>query len=110
FSERVDEASVGPALTVAPAFSARPAVRVRGRTVEVVFPDSLRPQTTYVFTLGQGLRDARGVALSAPLTLAFATGDRLDRGRLAGTVRDPRTNTGVGPLAVLAYRLADTTA
>ncbi|HLT48684.1 MAG TPA: Ig-like domain-containing protein [Rubricoccaceae bacterium] len=110
FSERVDEASVGQALTVSPAFGTRPAVRVRGRTVEVGFPDSLRPQTTYVVTLGRALRDAHGVALTAPITLAFATGARLDRGRIAGTVRDPRANAGAGGLAVLAYRLADSTA
>lgn len=110
FSERLNEASVAQALTVTPAFDARPDVRVRGRRVEVVFPDSLRPQTTYVVTLGQGLRDARGVGLAAPRTLAFATGDRLDRGRIAGTVRDPETGAGAGGLAVFAYRLADTTA
>lgn len=107
FSEGVDEASVGQALTVTPAFDSRPAVRVRGRTVEIALPDSLRPQTTYVVTLGQGLRDLHGVTLAAPITLAFATGDRLDRGQIAGTVRDPRTNAGAGPLVVLAYRLPD---
>src|SRR5690606_28127953 len=70
FSERVDEAALRRALTVAPAPEAPPAVRVRGREVEVVL-DRLRPDVTYVVTLGTELRDLHGVALPAPITLAF---------------------------------------
>ena len=109
FSERVDGTSAARAVTVAPAFPERPEVRVRGREVEVLFPDRLRPQTTYVVTLGRELQDLRGVGLAAPITLAFATGDRLDRGRLAGRVLDPATGRAAAA-AVFAYRLADASA
>lgn len=109
FSERVDPATAARALSVTPEFERPPEVRVRGEQLEVVFPDSLRPQTTYVVTLSTDLRDARGVALAAPLTVAFATGPTLDRGRIEGVVLDPATGAGVPRLDVFAYRLADTT-
>ncbi len=110
FSEAVDERALRQALALAPDFERPPEVTTRGRTAEVVFPDSLRPNTTYVVTLGTELKDLRGVALREPITLAFATGDRLDRGRIAGTVRDPATGEGVGGTGVFAYALADSVA
>jgi hypothetical protein len=73
FSEDVDEGSVVRAFGIAPGWETPPDVRVRGRRVEVTFPDSLRANTTYVVTLDTNLRDLRNVALPQPITLAFAT-------------------------------------
>ena len=111
FSEGVDEASARQALSVSPGWATPPEVIARGRRVEIVFPDSLRANTTYVITLDQSLRDLRNVALRAPITLAFATGPTLDRGRIAGRVLDPQTGRAAAGLDVFAYRLdADTAA
>lgn len=107
FSERLDVASVTSALSIAPGFDAPLDVRANGSRITVLFPDSLQPQTTYVLTLGSSLKDERGVALPRPITLAFSTGDRLDRGRLTGQARDPRTGQGSPRLAVAAFRLPD---
>ncbi len=107
FSEAVDEASVTRALSLAPGWETPPEVVVRGRRVEVVFPDSLRTQTTYVVTLDTNLRDLRGVALAQPITFAFATGPELDRGRIAGRVLDPQTGAAVAGIDLFAYGLAD---
>ncbi|MFN3597402.1 MAG: Ig-like domain-containing protein [Rubricoccaceae bacterium] len=105
FSERVDLTSLRRALRVTPAFEAPLEVRLRGRVAEVRFPAPLRANTTYRVVLTTDLRDARGVPLAAPLAFAFSTGDRIDRGRLEGTVRDPVSGRGVPGLAVAAYRL-----
>ena len=110
FSEGVDEATVGRALSVAPGWAVPPEVRARGRRVEVLFPDSLRANTTYVVTLDTNLRDLRGVALRQPITLAFATGPTLDRGRIAGRVLDPQTGRAAPGLDVFAYVLPDSVA
>ncbi|WP_420454193.1 Ig-like domain-containing protein [Rubrivirga sp.] len=108
FSERLASAA-GAAVTVTPAGDVPPEVRVRGREIEVTLP-ALRDSTTYVVTVGTALADQRSVALRAPITVAFATGDVIDRGRIAGVVREPDTGAGVGGLAVWAYALPDTTA
>jgi hypothetical protein len=110
FSESIDEGSAARALSVAPEWAAPPEVVVRGRRVEVVFPDSLRPNTTYVVGFDTNLRDLRNVALRQPITFAFATGPTLDRGQIAGRVLDPQSGSAVSGMDVFAYALADTLA
>lgn len=105
FSEPVDERAAAQALSIAPAWATPPEVRARGRRLEVTFPDSLRAQTTYVVTFDTNLRDLRGVALTQPITIAFATGPQLDRGRIEGRVLDPGTGAVVASIDVFAYRL-----
>ena len=107
FSERLDPAS-RTAVTVAPVGDQAPEVSVRGRDLRVELP-RLRDSTTYVVTVGTALRDNRGVALAAPVTFAFATGDAIDASRIDGRVRSPETGDGV-QLAVWAYALADSAA
>lgn len=108
FSERL-AAAAASAVTVTPASDTPPEVRVRGREVDVTLP-ALRDSTTYVITVGTALADQRSVALRAPITVAFATGDAIDRGQIAGVVREPEGGTSVGGLAVWAYALPDTLA
>ncbi len=108
FSERLAPAA-GAAVTVTPTAETPPEVAVRGRVLEVTLPP-LRDSTTYVVTVGTALADQRGVSLPAPITLALATGDAIDRGRIEGVVRDPIGGAGVGGLAVWAYALADSAA
>jgi|GEM_PF-598442 len=108
FSERVDPAAAARAIRVTPE-DASPTVRVRANVVTVELPP-LREATTYVVTVGTDLADTRGVRLAAPLTVAFATGDALDAGRLDGLVRDPATGRPVGGLAVWAYLASDSLA
>ena len=105
FSERLAAASVVRAVQVVPEGAAPPRVRARGDEIEVRF-DSLREATTYVVTIGTDLTDDRGVKLASPITVAFATGDQIDRGEIAGTVRDPVSGRAAGDLSVLAYRSA----
>ena len=104
FSERLDAASAARAVQVTPQTKTR--VSVRGRDLVVDFP-ALRDSTTYVVTVASGLADARRVATRAPVVVAFATGDQIDRGQIAGVVRLPETGGPAAGLAVLAY--ADTT-
>jgi hypothetical protein len=109
FSEAVDEATVARALVVVPEPDGPPEVEVRGETVTVRL-GALRPGTTYVLTFETGLRDRRGVPLTAPLTYAFSTGSRLDRGTLEGRVVDGATEAPRAAVDMLAYPTADSAA
>ena len=107
FSERLDP-TARTAVTVAPTGDVAPEVTVRGRELRIALP-GLRDSTTYVVTVGTTLKDNHGVALQAPVTFAFATGDAIDAGRIDGRVRSPQTGDGA-QLAVWAYALADSAA
>jgi len=109
FSERMNPESVERALFITPYPDPYPDVRWRDgdRGVALVFRRPLDADRTYVITVGTGARDAHGVALAAAHTFAFATGPRLDSGRIEGTVwQDQRgalmpamgTTVGVYPL------------
>lgn len=108
FSERMAATLRPTAVTVTPALATPPEVSVRGREVVVELPAPLRDSTTYVVTVSTEAQDSHGVALRTPATVAFATGDVLDAGRIAGTLRDPQTGAGVGGMQVWAYRLGRT--
>ncbi|MEW6509422.1 MAG: Ig-like domain-containing protein [Bacteroidota bacterium] len=74
-----------------------------GREVTARWADSLRRNTTYVVTIGTDVADIRaGNRMASAFTLAFSTGDSIDRGYAAGRVYDDKPE-GV---MVFAYRLA----
>lgn len=107
FSEYVDQGSFQRAFSLTPEPERPPTFRWKGRRVAVQFQDSLRVNTTYILTLDTGLRDAHGVSLREPLTLAFSTGPTINRGQLAGQVLDAATGRGLAGVEVFAYLALD---
>jgi hypothetical protein len=107
FTEYVDPASFVQALSIAPEFSRPPTYRWRRRSVTLSFPEPLAPNTTYIVTLDTKLRDINRVALKQPLTIAFATGPRINRGTLEGRIVDAATGGPLGGVDVFAYAAPD---
>ena len=107
FSEYVDEASFQRAFSITPGFETPPDMSWRGRAVTVHFPEMLRANTTYIVQLDNNLRDAHGVSVRSPITVAFATGPRIDRGMLSGRVVEPRAGHPTVGIDVFAYRDVD---
>jgi len=105
FSEYIERSTFSEALSVTPAPEQRPRVSWSGRTAAVELPTPLRDSTTYLFTLDTNLSDARGVSLERPLTVAFSTGPRINRGALAGRVVRGRTGAATSQVDVYAYVL-----
>ena len=103
FSEYVERASLVRALSVTPAFDQQVDVDWNGRAVELTFPRALREETTYIVTLDSELTDTRGVELDEPIQIAFSTGPRINRGRIAGTVVDPETGEPQPQVDIYAY-------
>lgn len=110
FSEYVQEASLGRALSITPAPTTAPEVSWSGRSVEIRLPEALRPNTTYVVTLDTELRDIRGVALNSPIMLAFSSGATINAGKLTGRVVLPMAGDPAAGVDVFAYALTDSAA
>ena len=73
-----------------------------GRELTARFTESLRENTTYVVNVGTDVTDLRADnRMAAGFTLAFSTGDSIDRGFVAGRVFDEKPE-GV---MIFAYRL-----
>ncbi|HEX7070612.1 MAG TPA: Ig-like domain-containing domain [Rhodothermales bacterium] len=107
FTEYVDEASFLRALSITPAFTEQPDVVWRGRTATIRFPEPLRANTTYIIQIDNNLRDVHGVSLARPITLAFATGPRIDQGRIQGRVVEAERGSPVAGIDVYAYRTVE---
>ncbi len=107
FDEFIDARSAATAVSVTPEPDRPPEIRPGGRSLDIVFREPLRDNTTYIVTVDTGLKDAHGVGLDAPIRVAFATGDQINRGRMAGTVTrsaDGRPDVG---LDVYAWLISD---
>ena len=107
FSEYVDQNAFSQAFSINPEPEGRLEFDWSGRSVDVELPEDLRPNTTYILTLDTNLRDIHSVKLSDPITLAFSTGPRINRGRLAGRVVQASTGRPVPGLDVFAYAAPD---
>ncbi len=105
FSEYIERASLPDALSITPTFEERPQFSWSGRTVEVEFPSPLRDSTTYIFSFDATLSDAHGVSLENPLTVAFSTGPKINRGQIKGQVVGGR-GTPKEQVDVYAYALS----
>jgi len=106
FSEYIERSSLPEALSVTPTFEQRPQFSWSGRSVEIEFPSPLRDSTTYIFSLDATLSDAHGVSLESPLTVAFSTGSKINRGQIKGEVVDASTGASRQRVDVYAYALS----
>ena len=109
FSEFVDQASFAQSVSMTPAFDRPLQYRWRKKRVDITFPESLRENTTYILNIDTDLRDVNRIALTEPITLAFATGPIINRGRITGRVIEPQEGAGVAKFDVFAYALTDAT-
>ncbi len=75
-----------------------------GPEVTIKFAEALKKNTTYVVNIGTDVRDMREQnRMAAGFTLAFSTGDSIDKGYIGGRVFDDKPE-GV---MIFAYKLAD---
>jgi len=86
FSEGMDHASVRDATRIRPPVE-RPQFRWSGRRFRVSWAEPLKPNTTYHVVIRGSARDSHGMAMGAPASIHFATGDSLAPGRITGVLR-----------------------
>lgn len=96
FSEGIDRTTVDNALFVSPEPEELPKIKVRNDEVEIIPREPLKPNRTYIITLGTDLKDAHSVNLAQSVTVAFSTGATIDTGSVGGVVyRDGKTTPGI---------------
>lgn len=103
FSEYVDRRSVADAIFISPS-PGKLRYDWNGSEVTITFGDSLRPNTTYILTLGTDVTDLglRGSnRMAEAFALPFSTGDIIDTGSIHGRVFDADPHG----IMVFGYRL-----
>ncbi len=90
FSKYVDRRSVEESIFISP-YVGDLEYDWSGTSVKVNFSQPLRKSTTYVVNVGTDVKDLRaGNRMAHGFTLAFSTGDSIDRGEINGRVYDAK--------------------
>jgi hypothetical protein len=77
-----------------------------GREVEIRFSENLRPGRTYVVNVGTDVVDLHNRnRMAEAFTLAFSTGDSLDRGAIRGKVFPIKPTDSPSGVMIFAYNL-----
>lgn len=104
FSEPVKAGSASDAVFISPYSGDQTKFKWHGRRLKILFPETLKPNQTYVITFGTGIRDLRNNQLEESYSLAFSTGETIDQGKILGNVIMEGDMRGID---VWAYRLTE---
>jgi uncharacterized protein (DUF2141 family)/predicted small secreted protein len=98
FTKYVDKRSFRDALFISPAIDEPPDISWSGKQVEVTFKKGFKPGRTYNITVGTDVIDHYAHnRMAKAYTLTFATGPKIDKGSIRGTVFEDK------PSGVMAY-------
>ncbi len=87
FSEYVDKRSFKEALFISPAIEDQPEISWSGKSVEIVFPNGLKNNLTYVVTIGTDVVDVNNKnRMANSYSFSFATGNKIDKRTINGIV------------------------
>lgn len=104
FDEFIRPGNYAEDVFISPVMKKKPLVTVKGKKLVVRFQDELRKNTTYVISLGTGIKDFNeSNKLKQPILYAFSTGDQLDSLSFGGVVQNPLTGKGEPEMTVLLY-------
>ena len=105
FSERMEESSVEDAIFISPPLSYETDWS-GGAEITLSLTDSLKPDVTYVVTIGAGASDARKNRMIKSYQFAFSTGTTIQSGQIGGGVYGISPKD---PFYVYAYSLSGDT-
>jgi hypothetical protein len=87
FDEYVNRRSFEEAFKISPLPGSRPEFDWGSKDVEVIFDKGFERNKTYSIVITKDFRDINGGnQLSAPVNFAFSTGDKIDKGSIAGKI------------------------
>ncbi|MBN1348644.1 Ig-like domain-containing protein [candidate division KSB1 bacterium] len=104
FSERIDRRSVEESVFISPIPEQDIRFKWKGSKVVMKFPGGLKPDKTYVLTIGTDTKDMRNNRMTNSYTMAFSTGDSIDQALVKGRVY---SETPVKGALVWAYSLTE---
>ena len=104
FSEYVDRLSVQNAIFISPALEKGFDYGWTGKSLTIEIKDTLLENTTYTVTIGTDVVDLNNRnKMAEPYSFVFSTGNKIDKGKISGTVRTERVND----VMIFAYQSDD---
>ncbi len=107
FSKYIEKRTLKDALFISPAIEGDLQFDWTGTSVKIYFPNKLKKNTTYVFTVGTDLQDFNNHnKMAQTFSLTFSTGNKIDKGEIDGKVFDSKPDG----IMIFAYTLGDSVA
>lgn len=110
FSEYVQLNDAINQIFFSPALVGKPAYRLRGKTLVITLPDTLRANTTYTINLGSAVKDITEGNAILDYQYVFSTGAAIDSFRIAGKVSNALDGKTKPNVLVMLYRDAEDSA
>jgi len=77
--------------SVSPDMQVLPTLKIRGRSLEIEFADTLEKNTTYTLNFGKAITDVNEGNALKNFSYVFATGNELDSLSISGNIKDAQT-------------------
>jgi len=88
FDEFIQQNNIISEMLISPTFDEQPEVKFRNKSLELIFKDTLQPNTTYTINFGKGIVDLNEKNSLDSNLFVFSTGDYLDSLSIEGTVKN----------------------
>ncbi len=86
FSEDINKNTIDGSIFISPRFPGEIKYKWKSRTLNIILPDSFADSTTYIVNVGAAVSDLHGNKMDNSFIFAFSTGDKINQGRISGTV------------------------
>jgi len=86
FSKPMNRELTEKAVFISPLTFEYPTFKWSGKRLEIIMPETLRVNTTYVVTIGASAKDLRGNSLGKSVSYPFSTGPEISKGIISGQV------------------------
>ncbi|MFY0253170.1 Ig-like domain-containing protein [Chitinophaga sp. 30R24] len=104
FDEYVELDNINDKLIVSPTMKRTPLVTSKLHTITLEIKDTLQPNTTYTFNMGDAVRDINEHNIAQDFQYVVSTGDYLDSLQVSGHLVDAETGKVDSNVAVMLYR------
>lgn len=91
--------------SVSPEMEKQPLLKVKKKSLEISFPDSLEKNTTYTLNFGKSIADINEGNIIKNLTYVFSTGPKLDSLSISGKITEALTGKPVLDAIVMIFPL-----
>jgi len=103
FNEYIQLKEIQQKLIVSPPLKTKPEIRLKGKSLELLFNDSLRKNTTYTVYFANAIADNNEGNAIKNFSFAFSTGSTIDSLTVSGVLTDAFTLEPVDGALVMLY-------
>ncbi len=110
FNEYIVLKNISDNLIVSPPSEEKPKVKLNGKQLKIILPDSLLPNTTYILNFGNAIADFTEGNVLHDFKYIFSTGNQIDSLKISGNVADAFSLKPEKSIKVLLYPAGDDSA